>query len=73
MVCIGSACKVAGGHPCVNSSDCASGSCQSGLCSLTPMGGYCVGDIPSECASGSCGPNFVNGPGMFPLDGFICE
>jgi hypothetical protein len=73
MVCLNSACKVAGGHPCVSSSDCASGNCQSGLCSQTPPGGYCVGDIPSECASGSCGANFLGGVAQFPMDGFICQ
>lgn len=55
-ICVSGQCKMRGGWPCVNSGDCAYGSCANGVCPPTPSGGLCTGllMIASECANGDC-------------------
>jgi hypothetical protein len=58
MVCVNHLCKVAGGRPCINSGDCASGTCPAGggVCPVSPTGTICTFDYPDECVSGDyCG------------------
>jgi len=56
MICINNGCKVAGGQPCVNATDCAYGTCTNGACPRTPNTKLCTGDNPAECVAGTvCG------------------
>jgi hypothetical protein len=52
MLCINGTCKVDGGQPCLNASDCASGSCAAGRCTLSGDHVPCTSDYDQECASG---------------------
>ncbi|KAK0519244.1 hypothetical protein OC835_007590, partial [Tilletia horrida] len=46
-----------GSNGCQSSSECQSGSCKAGVCSLTDNGGSCNSD--SDCSGGLCDANFV--------------
>jgi hypothetical protein len=66
MVCQDSTCKVTGGQPCLNATDCASGSCLNGRCGLNGNGTRCTGDLGLECGSGLvCSALFVNNDTQF--------
>jgi hypothetical protein len=54
-ICVNGQCKRAGGFPCINSSGCAYGTCNAGVCPPTPTGGVCTQLlVPNECANGNC-------------------
>jgi len=52
MVCSAGGCLVAGGRPCIQSSDCYTGTCSGGVCQSTGSGGACLGSFTNECAGG---------------------
>ena len=58
QICVSGQCKMAGQWPCINSGDCAYGTCTGGVCPQTSSGQLCTGVLDSECSTGYC--NYSN-------------
>jgi hypothetical protein len=58
QICVSGQCKMAGQWPCINSGDCAYGTCTGGVCPQSSSGQLCTGVLDSECSTGYC--NYSN-------------
>jgi hypothetical protein len=64
QICVNGVCKIGGTLPCVQSTDCATGTCGPGVCPATPQNNLCIEMFPfNPCDQTGADPNFP--PGCF--------
>lgn len=73
MACVNAACKVLGGRPCLNGSDCVTGVCVDGLCKAATVCQACSGHEGDCDGSNYCAPGVNNiGWTCRPVGGASC-